>query len=107
MRKNHPVDEKADRRPQEEIQLVRTVSDNKLVDQMQTEEESGGRDGGTGTGDDGEAEVRSYKILVLGNSGAGKTSLVRRSVRDYFSRDYRSRYKVWSADLDLVVLKMC
>ena len=39
-------------------------------------------------GDDG-AEVRSYKILVLGNSGAGKTSLVRRSVRDYFSRDYR------------------
>ena len=35
-------------------------------------------------------EVRSYKILVLGNSGAGKTSLVRRSVRDYFSRDYRS-----------------
>ena len=87
MRKNHPVDEKADSRPQEEIQLVRTVSDNKLVDQMQTEEESGGRDGGTG--DDGEAEVRSYKILVLGNSGAGKTSLVRRSVRDYFSRDYR------------------
>ena len=39
-------------------------------------------------GDD-DAEVRSYKILVLGNSGAGKTSLVRRSVRDYFSRDYR------------------
>ena len=37
----------------------------------------------------GEEEVRSYKILVLGNSGAGKTSLVRRSVRDYFSRDYR------------------
>ena len=37
MRKNHPVDEKADRRPQEEIQLVRTLSDNKtggkLVDQ--------------------------------------------------------------------------
>ena len=38
---------------------------------------------------EGEEEVRSYKILVLGNSGAGKTSLVRRSVRDYFSRDYR------------------
>ena len=105
MRKNHPVDEKADRRPQEEIQLVRTVSDNKLVDQMQTEEESGGRDGGAGN--DGEAEVRSYKILVLGNSGAGKTSLVRRSVRDYFSRDYRSRYKVWAADLDVGALKIC
>ena len=40
-------------------------------------------------GEEGEGEVRSYKILVLGNSGAGKTSLVRRSVRDYFSRDYR------------------
>ena len=94
MRKNHPVDEKADRQPLEEIQLVRTVSDNKtggkLVGQMQTEEESGGGDGGAGVGDDGDAEVRSYKILVLGNSGAGKTSLVRRSVRDYFSRDYRS-----------------
>ena len=49
---------------------------------MQMEEESGGGEG--------EEEVRSYKILVLGNSGAGKTSLVRRSVRDYFSRDYRS-----------------
>ena len=48
---------------------------------MQMEEESGGGEG--------EEEVRSYKILVLGNSGAGKTSLVRRSVRDYFSRDYR------------------
>ena len=36
-----------------------------------------------------EEEVRVYKILVLGNSGAGKTSLVRRSVREYFSRDYR------------------
>ena len=36
-----------------------------------------------------EKEVRIYKILVLGNSGAGKTSLVRRSVRSYFSRDYR------------------
>ena len=42
-------------------------------------------------GEEGEGEVRSYKILVLGNSGAGKTSLVRRSVRDYFSRDYRWR----------------
>ena len=51
---------------------------------MQMEEESGGGEG------EGEEEVRSYKILVLGNSGAGKTSLVRRSVRDYFSRDYRS-----------------
>ena len=40
---------------------------------MQMEEESGGGEG--------EEEVRSYKILVLGNSGAGKTSLVRRSVR--------------------------
>ena len=59
----------------------------------------------------GEEEVRSYKILVLGNSGAGKTSLVRRSVRDYFSRDYRSAVAqpdiVWASDLDVVVSKMC
>ena len=59
----------------------------------------------------GEEEVRSYKILVLGNSGAGKTSLVRRSVRDYFSRDYRSAVAqpdiLWASDLDVVVSKMC
>ena len=57
----------------------------------------------------GEEEVRSYKILVLGNSGAGKTSLVRRSVRDYFSRDYRSAPPdiVWASDLDVVVSQMC
>ena len=46
-----------------------------------------GRLGGEQEGE--EEEVRVYKILVLGNSGAGKTSLVRRSVREYFSRDYR------------------
>ena len=60
---------------------------------MQMEGESGGGEG--------EEEVRSYKILVLGNSGAGKTSLVRRSVRDYFSRDYRSApiSKLWSTSV--------
>lgn len=59
----------------------------------------------------GEEEVRSYKILVLGNSGAGKTSLVRRSVRDYFSRDYRSAVAqpdiLWASDLDVVFPQMC
>lgn len=41
------------------------------------------------TGDNDQLEVRVYKILVLGNSGTGKTSLVRRSVRSYYSQDYR------------------
>jgi len=54
-------------------------------------------------------QVRVYKILVLGNSGTGKTSLVRRSVRSYYSQDYRATIGVdfslkvinWSQCLEL------
>ena len=35
-------------------------------------------------------ELKVFKILILGDSGTGKTALVRRSVHDFFTEGYRS-----------------
>ena len=56
-----------------------------------------------------EKDVRVYKILVLGDSGTGKTCLVRRSVHSFFTEGYRSTIGVdfslkvlpWSEDVEI------
>ena len=54
-------------------------------------------------------ELKVFKVLILGDSGTGKTSLVRRSVHDFFTDGYRSTIGVdfslkvlrWSEDLEI------
>ena len=54
-------------------------------------------------------EVKVFKILILGNSGTGKTCLVRRSVHAFFTEGYRSTIGVdfslkvlpWSEDTEI------
>ena len=59
--------------------------------------------------DDRERELKVFKVLILGNSGTGKTALVRRSVHDFFTEGYRSTIGVdfslkvlrWTEDLEI------
>ena len=54
-------------------------------------------------------ELKVFKVLILGDSGTGKTSLVRRSVHDFFTDGYRSTIGVdfslkvlrWSEELEI------
>jgi len=54
-------------------------------------------------------ELKVFKVLILGDSGTGKTALVRRSVHDFFTEGYRSTIGVdfslkvlrWSEDLEI------
>eukprot|EP00092_Neocalanus_flemingeri_P041641 GFUD01045350.1.p1 GENE.GFUD01045350.1~~GFUD01045350.1.p1 ORF type:complete len:223 (+),score=66.55 GFUD01045350.1:141-809(+) len=56
-----------------------------------------------------EKQVKVFKILILGDSGTGKTCLVRRSVHAFFTEGYRSTIGVdfslkvlpWSEDLQI------
>ena len=56
-----------------------------------------------------EKEVKVFKILILGDSGTGKTCLVRRSVHSFFTEGYRSTIGVdfslkvlaWSEDTEI------
>jgi len=56
-----------------------------------------------------EKELKVFKVLILGDSGTGKTALVRRSVHDFFTEGYRSTIGVdfslkvlrWSEDLEI------
>ena len=56
-----------------------------------------------------EKEVKVFKILILGDSGTGKTCLVRRSVHAFFTEGYRSTIGVdfslkvlpWSEDVEI------
>ena len=54
-------------------------------------------------------ELKVFKVLILGDSGTGKTALVRRSVHDFFTEGYRSTIGVdfslkvlrWTEDLEI------
>ena len=56
-----------------------------------------------------EKDVKVFKILILGDSGTGKTCLVRRSVHSFFTEGYRSTIGVdfslkvlpWSEDVEI------
>lgn len=56
-----------------------------------------------------ERELKVFKVLILGDSGTGKTALVRRSVHDFFTEGYRSTIGVdfslkvlrWTEDLEI------
>jgi len=56
-----------------------------------------------------EKDVKVFKILILGDSGTGKTCLVRRSVHAFFTEGYRSTIGVdfslkvlpWSEDVEI------
>ena len=56
-----------------------------------------------------EKELKVFKILILGDSGTGKTCLVRRSVHSFFTEGYRSTIGVdfslkvlpWSEDIEI------
>ena len=62
---------------------------------------------GNGVAD--EQELKVFKVLILGDSGTGKTALVRRSVHDFFTEGYRSTIGVdfslkvlrWNQDLEI------
>ena len=49
-----------------------------------------------------EKELKVFKILILGDSGTGKTSVVRQSVHAFFTDGYRSTIGV---DFSLKVLQ--
>ena len=59
-------------------------------------------------------ELKVFKVLILGDSGTGKTALVRRSVHDFFTEGYRSTIGVdfslkvlrWSEDLEIAREKL-
>ena len=52
-------------------------------------------------------ELKVFKILILGDSGTGKTALVRRSVHDFFTEGYRSTIGVdFSLKVSVVQLNL-